>query len=48
LSLWIGAAVGFLLRGIDVRARVRRRAALTCAVGVALGLTLFFVGLARA
>jgi hypothetical protein len=48
LALWIGAAVGFLLRGIDERDRLRRRAAVTCALGVALGLALFFVGLARA
>jgi hypothetical protein len=48
LALWIGSAVAFFLRGLDERDKLRRRPALACALGVALGLILFFVGLARA
>ena len=48
LAGWVGGAFGFFLRGVDERDRLRPRPALLCAVGVALGLALFFVGLARA
>jgi hypothetical protein len=45
---WIGAAVGFLFRALDDDDRLRARAALGWGGGVALGLALFLVGLARA
>ena len=48
LAGWIGSAVAFILRGLDERDRLRPRAAITCALGVVVGLALFFVGLARA
>ncbi len=48
LGGWIGGAIGFFLRGVDERDRLRARPAIACAVGVAVGLALFFVGLARA
>jgi hypothetical protein len=48
LGAWIGAAVGFFFRAVDERDRLRARAALAWAAGVAIGLILFFVGLARA
>jgi hypothetical protein len=48
LAAWIGCALGFALRGLDEEDRLRKRPALLWAAGVALGLTLFFVGLAHA
>lgn len=48
LAAWIGSAVGFILRGLDDRDRLRTRPAVLFAAGVAVGLILFFVGLARA
>ena len=48
LAAWIGCALGLFLRGIGDDDRLRPRAALAWAVGVAAGLALFFVGLARA
>ena len=48
LFLWIGAAVLFILRAIDENDRLRKRAAILFGAGLALGLVLFFVGLARA
>jgi hypothetical protein len=48
LFLWLGAAAGLFLAGFDANDAIRRRPALVAAVGVAVGLTLFFVGLARA
>ncbi|HWE30560.1 MAG TPA: hypothetical protein VHB97_21280 [Polyangia bacterium] len=48
LFAWIGCALGLLLRGIGEDDRLRPRLALAWALGVACGLALFFVGLARA
>ena len=48
LLAWIGCAVGFFLRGIGPDDRLRNRAAVIWALGIAAGLTLFFIGLARA
>jgi hypothetical protein len=48
LAGWVGAAFGFFLRGTDEHDRLRPRPALAWAVGVVAGLTLFFLGLARA
>ena len=48
LAAWIASAVGFFLRGVDEHDRLRRRPAAAFAVGIAVGLALFFVGLARA
>jgi hypothetical protein len=48
LFLWLGAAAALFLVGFDANDAIRRRPALAAACGVALGLTLFFVGLARA
>jgi len=48
LFLWLGAAAGLFLAGFDANDALRRRPALAAACGVAVGLTLFFVGLARA
>ena len=48
LAAWIGSAVGLLLYGIGDDDRLRPRAALSWALGVAGGLALFFIGLARA
>ncbi len=48
LALWIGCAIGFFLRAIGPDDRLRSRAAITWGIGVATGLTLFFVGLSRA
>lgn len=48
LAVWVGAAVAFCLRGLDEQARLRQRVAAGCAAGVAVGLALFFLGLARA
>jgi hypothetical protein len=48
LAAWIGCALGFALRGLDEDDRLRNRPALLWAAGVAVGLTLFFVGLAHA
>jgi hypothetical protein len=45
---WIGSAVAFFLRAVDERDRLRARAAVMCALGIAAGLVLFFVGLSRA
>jgi hypothetical protein len=48
LGGWIGAAVGLFRRGVDEHDRLRPRAALAWALGVLVGLILFFIGLARA
>jgi hypothetical protein len=48
LAAWIGCAAAFFWRAVDERDRLRRRPALAYAAGVALGLVLFFLGLARA
>jgi hypothetical protein len=48
LGGWIGGALGFFLRGVDERDKLRPRPAIACALGVAFGLALFFVGLAKA
>jgi hypothetical protein len=48
LFLWLGASAGLFLVGFDANNAIRRRPALAAALGVAAGLTLFFVGLARA
>jgi hypothetical protein len=48
LAAWIGCALGFALRGLDEHDRLRKRPAILWAAGVAVGLTLFFVGLAHA
>jgi hypothetical protein len=48
LVAWIGCALGLLLRGIGDDDRLRPRPALVWALGVAGGLALFFLGLARA
>ena len=48
LAAWIGCALGLFLRGIGDDDRLRARAALAWAAGVAVGLAMFFVGLARA
>jgi hypothetical protein len=48
LAGWIGCALGLLLRGVGDDDRLRPRIALAWAAGVAAGLALFFLGLARA
>jgi hypothetical protein len=48
LFAWIGAALLFILRAIDDQDRLRPRLASLLALGVAVGLVLFFLGLARA
>lgn len=48
LAAWIGCALGLLLRGVGDDDRLRPRVALAWAAGVAAGLALFFLGLARA
>lgn len=48
LAAWIASAFGFFWRALDDQDRLRRRPAIACAAGVALGLVLFFLGLARA
>jgi hypothetical protein len=48
LVAWIGCALGLFLRGIGDDDRLKRRAALAWAAGVAVGLAMFFLGLARA
>jgi hypothetical protein len=48
LLVWLSAAVVFAVRGLDERDRLRARPALACAVAVAAGLALFFVGLSHA
>jgi hypothetical protein len=48
LAAWIGSAVGFFLRAVDERDKLRPRAAVSWALGVGLGLVLFFLGLSRA
>jgi hypothetical protein len=48
LGLWIASAVGLMLRGVGDDDRLRSRVALGWALGVAGGLALFFLGLARA
>ena len=45
---YIASAVCFFLRAVDERDRIRRGPALLWAGGIVLGLTLFFLGLARA
>ena len=45
---WIGAAIGFLVRGIDKEARLRREAAIGWGLGIVAGLALFLVALGRA
>jgi hypothetical protein len=45
---WIGAAIGFLLRGIDEEARLRKDAAIGWALGIVAGLGLFLIALGRA
>src|SRR5260370_40320097 len=47
LLAWIGCAAGFFLRGIGPDDRLRTRAAVAWALGIAAGLTMVFVGLAR-
>lgn len=48
LVAWIGCALGLLLRGVGDDDRLRPRAALAWAAGIAAGLVLFFLGLGRA
>ncbi|HEX6836332.1 MAG TPA: hypothetical protein VF334_07140 [Polyangia bacterium] len=48
LAAWIACALGLLLRGVGDDDRLRPRVALVWAAGVAVGLALFFLGLARA
>lgn len=48
LAAWIGSAAAFFLRAVDERDKLRPRPAIAWALGVALGLALFFLGLARA
>ena len=48
LAAWIACALGLLLRGVGDDDRLRPRVALAWAAGVAVGLALFFLGLARA
>jgi hypothetical protein len=48
LVLWIGSALGLLLRGIGDDDRLQPRRALAWALALAAGLALFFLGLARA
>jgi hypothetical protein len=48
LFLWLGAAAALFLAGFDANDALRRRPALAAACGIAVGLALFFVGLARA
>jgi hypothetical protein len=48
LLAWVGCAVGFFLRGIGPDDRLRSRAAVAWALGIAAGLMLFFLGLLRA
>jgi len=48
LGAWIGSAVGFFLRAVDERDKLRPRAAVSWALGVGVGLVLFFLGLSRA
>lgn len=48
LGAFIGCAAGFFLRGIGPDDRLRARPAIRWALGVAVGLAAFFVGLARA
>jgi hypothetical protein len=48
LFAWIGAAVLFILRAIDDEDRIRPRLASLLALGLVVGLSLFFLGLARA
>jgi hypothetical protein len=48
LGLWIGAAILFILRALDENDQLRPRWALALSLGLAFGLMLFFVGLARA
>lgn len=45
---WIGAAIGFLLRGIDEEARLRKAAAIRWGLGIVAGLGLFLIALSRA
>jgi hypothetical protein len=48
LAAWIGCALGLVLRGVGDDDRLRPRVAWRWALGVAGGLVLFFLGLARA
>jgi hypothetical protein len=48
LAAWVGCALGLLLRGVGDDDRLRPRIALAWSAGVAAGLALFFLGLARA
>jgi hypothetical protein len=48
LALWIACALGLFVRGVGDDDRLRARVAIAWAVGVVAGLTMFFVGLARA
>jgi hypothetical protein len=48
LALWIGSAIGLLLRGIGDDDRLQPRRALAWALALVVGLALFFLGLARA
>jgi hypothetical protein len=45
LGLWMGAAAGFVRRGLDAGLRLRRGPALAAGALFAVGLTLFIVGL---
>jgi hypothetical protein len=48
LVVWIGGALGLLLRGIGDDDRLQPRKALAWTLAIAVGLTMFFLGLARA
>jgi hypothetical protein len=45
---WVSCAIGFLWRAVDEKDRLRRKPALIYALGVAAGIALFLLGLARA
>ncbi len=48
LFAWIAAAAAFLLRAVDENDRLRRGAALACALALVAGFAAFLLGLARA
>ncbi len=45
---WVGCAIAFLWRAVDEQDRLRKKPALLYALGVAAGIALFLLGLARA